>query len=82
MVVTVSRTNDDEGLILRTRKESGTGEDEYEVTVHPGESALGYTYEEWDRAAGPQASSRLEVGVDGVLRPSAEEFDAPTDGHA
>ena len=68
MVITVSRMKDGAGLILRTCKESETGEDDYKVTVRPGESALGYTYEEWDRAAGTQAERRIEVGEDGVLR--------------
>lgn len=74
MVITVSRVKDGAGLILRTRKEGGAGEDDYEVTVHPGESALGYTYEEWDRAAGMQAECRIEVREDGVLRPFLNEF--------
>ncbi len=79
MVISVSRTKHGAGLTLRT---SRGGEDDYEVTVQPGESALGYTYEEWDGAVGPQAECRIEVAEDGLLRPAAEKFEAPADGHA
>jgi hypothetical protein len=79
MVISVSRAKDGAGLTLRTSKD---GEDDYEVTVQPGESALGYTYEEWDGAVGPQAEGRIEVAEDGLLRPASDQFEAPADGHA
>ena len=71
MVISVSRSKDGAGLTLRTSKD---GEDDYEVTVKPGESALGYTYEEWDGAVGPQAECRVEVAEDGLLRPTSDEY--------
>jgi len=82
MVISVTRTKNGAGLTLRTDKESENGENEYEATIHPGESALGYTYEEWDAALGPQGERRIELAEDGILRPRSDEFDAPADGHA
>jgi hypothetical protein len=82
MVISASRTKDGAGLTLRTANETENGEDEYEATIHPGESALGYTYEEWEAAIGPQRECRIEVAEDGALRPGPDRFDAPADGHA
>lgn len=72
MVISVSRTRDDAGLSLRAGKESENGEDDYEATIHPGESALGYTYEEWEAALGPQGERLIELAEDGVLRPRSD----------
>lgn len=82
MVISVSRTKDDAGLTLRAGKESENGEDDYEATIRPGESALGYTYEEWEAALGPQGERMIELAEDGALRPRSDQFDAPADGHA
>jgi hypothetical protein len=80
MLISVNRIKRDSGLTLRRKGE--THEDDYEATIHPGESALGYTYEEWDAALGPKEKRRLELVEDGTLRPQSDEFDAPADGHA
>jgi hypothetical protein len=80
MLISVSRIERDAGLTLRGRGE--TREDDYEATIHPGESALGYTYEEWEAALGPEAKRRVELVEDGTLRPESDESDAPADGHA
>ena len=82
MVISVSRNKNGTGLTLRTDKQSGNGENDYEATIRPGESALGYTYEEWDAALGQQGERRFELAEDGILRPESGEFDAPADGHA
>ena len=80
MLITVSRSKESARLTLRATGE--TGEDNYEATIRPGESALGYTYEEWDAALGPEEKRRMELAEDGALRPESDEFDAPADGHA
>ena len=80
MVISVSRTGDGARLTLRGDGESEGAE--YEATIGAGESALGYTYEEWNAALGPQKQRRIEVAEGGVLRPEPDEFDAPADGHA
>ena len=82
MVISVSRTKGGAGLTLRAASESGNSEEDYEATIRPGESALGYTYEEWDTALGPQGERRIKMAEDGTLRSENEEFDAPADGHA
>ena len=82
MVISASRTKDGAGLTLRRDEEGNGSEGEYEATIRPGESALGYTYEEWDAALGPQKQRRIELDQDGILRPEPDEFDAPADGHA
>lgn len=79
MVISVSRAKDGAGLTLRTSKD---GEDDYEVTVQPGESALGFTYEEWDVVVGTHVECRIELAEDGLLRPAPDQFEAPADGHA
>ena len=80
MVISVTRSRDGAKLTLRRNKEDDEGE--YEATIGAGESALGYTYEEWVAALGPQKQRRVELAEDGALRPEADEFDAPADGHA
>lgn len=82
MVISVSRAEDDAGLTLRAGEESESGEDDYEATIRPGESALGFTYEEWEAALGPQGERMIELAEDGSLRPRSDQFDAPSDGHA
>jgi hypothetical protein len=79
MVISVGRSKDGPGLTLQVSK---PGQPDYEATVRPGESALGYTFEEWETAVGARDQCRVEVAEDGALRPASEEFDAPADGHA
>jgi hypothetical protein len=70
MMISVSRTTRG-GLNLqaRTESENGKTEGDYRGTIYPGESALGFTYEEWAAAVGSQAERRVEVTEDGVMRP-------------
>jgi hypothetical protein len=68
MMISVRRAKAGTGLALQVpARESGAGD--YEQTIHPGESALGFTYEEWDVAVGPQQECRIEVDEEGALRP-------------
>ena len=71
MMISVRRTNTGAGLTLRAKgADSGSGD--YDQTIHPGESALGFTYEEWDTAVGAQRERRIELTEDGTLHPIAE----------
>ena len=79
MVITISRVKGGGGLTLRTGEDDA---DDYEATIRPGESALGYTYEEWEAALGTQAERTIELAEDGALRPASDELDTPADGHA
>lgn len=81
MIVSVRRAKGGKGLTLKVGPEE-SGSTAYDQTIHPGESALGFTYEEWDVAVGPQPEGILEVAEDGSLRPGPDEFEAPADGHA
>jgi hypothetical protein len=80
MLISVCRIKKEAGLTLRRKGEPHEGD--YEATIHPGESALGYTYEEWDAALGPEQERRMELAEDGALRSESDELDAPADGHA
>jgi hypothetical protein len=80
MLISVSRLKEGEGLTLR--RQGATREGDYDATIHPGESALGYTYEEWVAALGPEEKRRMKVAEDGALLPDSDELDAPADGHA
>ena len=73
MMISVSRTKTGAGLILQTRRESGNAVGDFEETIHPGESGLGFTYEEWDAAVGPQEGRHIEVTEDGAMRPVPDE---------
>ncbi|CAN5753348.1 hypothetical protein BH24GEM1_BH24GEM1_16490 [soil metagenome] len=68
MIISASRTKTGPGLLLRTRRGREAGPGDYDQTIRPGESALGFTYEEWDAAVGPQPESRIELAEDGTLR--------------
>jgi hypothetical protein len=48
MMISVRRTKTGAGLILQTRSITGDTEGDFEETIHPGESGLGFTYEEWE----------------------------------
>jgi hypothetical protein len=73
MMISVTRTKGHDGLILRTRSANGNTADEFAETIHPGESGLGFTYEEWDAAVGPQEARRIEVAEDGAMRPLRDD---------
>lgn len=68
MIISAIRTKTGAGLTLRTRRGPEVGPGDYDQTIHPGESALGFTYEEWDAAVGPAAESQIELAEDGTLR--------------
>ena len=69
MMISVRRTKTGARLILQTRSEIGNTKGDFEETIHPGESGLGFTYEEWDAAVGPLDGRRIEVTEDGAMRP-------------
>ena len=79
MVITISRLEGRRRLGLRTGEDDPSG---YEATIGPGESALGYTYEEWEAALGSGAERTIDLAEDGILRPASDELDTPADGHA
>jgi len=81
MVISVSRIKDGVGLTLQTGKVPQKGKEHYEATIHPGESALGYTYAEWETALGSQEQRVVELEEDGALRPASAELDRPADNH-
>jgi hypothetical protein len=68
MIISAIRSRTGAGLTLRTPKGPEVGPGDYDQTIHPGESALGFTYAEWDAAMGPAAESRVELAEDGTLR--------------
>ena len=72
-MISVSRTKTRAGLILQTRRENDNAVGNFEETIHPGESGLGFTYGEWDAAVGPQEQRRIEVTEDGAMRPVPDE---------
>jgi len=80
MNVSVRRLKSGAGPALRVRAEARESTD-YDQTIHPGESALGFTYEEWDVAVGTQSERRIELAEDGSLRPELGQSDSPADGH-
>jgi len=69
MRIAVQRSKAGTGLTLRTSATEG-GAGDYDKTIHPGESALGFTYEEWDAAVGSQQGRQLELTEEGMLRPA------------
>jgi hypothetical protein len=73
MVIFVSRTKNRDGLILQTRSPNGNAVGDFEETIHPGESGLGFTYEEWEAAVGPQEERRIELTEDGAMRPLRDD---------
>ena len=77
MMISVSRTKTGAGLTLRTRSGDGNAADAFEETIHPGESGLGFTYEEWDAAVGPHDRRRVEVTEEGFMRPVPDEARRP-----
>jgi hypothetical protein len=79
MMISVSRTKTGSGLTLRARTGRETSLDDYDQTIHPGESALGFTYEEWDAAVGPQGERRIELAEDGTLRGVPDSRDGGVD---
>ena len=79
MVITISRLKGRRGLSLRTAEDDV---EDYQATIGPGESALGYTYDEWEAALGAGAERTIDLGEDGILRPATDELDTPADGHA
>jgi hypothetical protein len=68
MIIAVRRTATGTGLTLRAAQGEG-GSSHYEQTIHPGESALGFTYEEWDGAVGSHRERRIELTEEGLLHP-------------
>jgi hypothetical protein len=77
MMISVSRTKAGAGLTLQTRRGNGNIVDDFEETIHPGESGLGFTYEEWDAAVGPHDRRRIEVTEEGAMRPVPDEARRP-----
>jgi hypothetical protein len=77
MMISVRRTKAGAGLILQTRSEKSDTVGDFEETIHPGESGLGFTYEEWDAAVGPQDGRRIEVTEGGAMRPLPDEARGP-----
>ena len=77
MMISVSRTKAGAGLILQTRSEKSDTVGDFEETIHPGESGLGFTYEEWDAAVGSQERRHIEVTEDGAMRPLPDEARRP-----
>ena len=77
MMISVSRTKAGAGLTLQTRRGNGNTVDDFEETIHPGESGLGFTYEEWDAAVGPHDRRRIEVTEEGFMRPVPDEARRP-----
>jgi hypothetical protein len=73
MIISVSRTKSRDGLILQARSVNGNTAGDYEETIRPGESGLGFTYEEWDAAVGPREGRRIELTEDGAMRPLRDD---------
>lgn len=73
MMIIVSRSKTGSGLTLQGRKGEEIGLGEYEQTIQPGDSALGFTYEEWDTSVGLQEQRRFEVTEDGALHPMLDD---------
>ena len=69
MMISVRRIRTGAGLTLQAPA-AETGADDYDHTIHQGESALGFTYEEWEAALGPQDARQIELTELGTLRPS------------
>jgi hypothetical protein len=77
MMISVTRTKTGAGLILQRCSEEGNSMGDFEETIHPGESGLGFTYEAWEAAVGPQERRRIEVTEDGAMRPVPDESRRP-----